>query len=197
MDKRALQAADWGLFGGLGALFVLSQVGLNRGNLVEPAPVWMLMVNILLLSVPLALLYGSIALLVIAKRQLRAGALDGRLAKWVYWAPRVAGILIILFVSLFALDSFEQGRSLWHMLGAFAMHMLPSLGLATCLALAWRREWLGFWAFLLAAAGFFVLTVSGGRSMYLPGNLLLFVGPLLAIALLFRLNWRLRTHPVG
>ncbi|MCU0368442.1 MAG: hypothetical protein MUF39_06395, partial [Cyclobacteriaceae bacterium] len=52
-------------------------------------------------------------------------------ARVVYWASRVLGILAILFISLFALDAFGSGLSIWQQIGGFLIHMIPSLALAT------------------------------------------------------------------
>jgi hypothetical protein len=56
------------------------------------------------------------------------------------------GILAILFISLFALDAFEPGLTLWQQLGAYLMHLIPSFIL---LLIAWKREMLGGIIFLV------------------------------------------------
>ena len=33
----------------------------------------------------------------------------------LFWIPRIAGILFILFISIFALDIFGQGYSFWEL----------------------------------------------------------------------------------
>jgi hypothetical protein len=70
-------------------------------------------------------------------------------ARVVYWAPRVLGILAILFISLFALDAFGSGLSIWQQIGGFLIHMIPSFALATLLFYAWRHEKWGGILFLL------------------------------------------------
>lgn len=153
------------------------------------APIGTLVVNGLLLSIPLLALCGMIYVLATAARQVRSGgALDRRLAGWVYWAPRVAGIVIILFISLFALDVFVPGVPLGEVLLGLLMHLIPSIVLVVILALAWKWEWIGFVAFLLAAL-LFLFTFLRDAWMGL-GNMILFSGPLLLIALLFGANWR-------
>lgn len=59
------------------------------------------------------------------------------------WIPRILCIVAILFISMFALDSFESGLTIWQQLGAFAMHLIPSIILLALLILAWNREMLG------------------------------------------------------
>jgi hypothetical protein len=71
------------------------------------------------------------------------------LSKVVYWIPRVLSILAILFISIFALDAFEHGDTIWQKLGAFFMHLIPSFILTALLVYAWRHEKWGGIIFLL------------------------------------------------
>jgi glucose-6-phosphate-specific signal transduction histidine kinase len=63
--------------------------------------------------------------------------------KVLSWTPRILVIVAILFVSIFALDSFSPERTLWQNLAAFAMHMIPSFVLVVVLVIAWRWEFTG------------------------------------------------------
>lgn len=179
----------------LGVLYLLSLAYLNLGNLLGDAPIWEMLVNILLLSVPLVLLYGSIGLLIVAVRKhRRCEPLGTRLSGLLYWTPRVAGILITLFVSVFALDVFGENQGFWQTLIALFMHLVPSFVLLAIVIISWRWERLGFWIFLLAAFLFSLTVPRGG-----VGNLLLFAAPLLLIALLYWVNWHWRNeiHPTA
>jgi hypothetical protein len=154
----------------------------------NPEPeLWMLMVNALILSIPLVLFYGSIYVLASAWYVHRmTGQVSPPLAKILHWAPRVAALLIILFVSLFSLDVFEMEASPLELLGAFIMHSLPSIFMILVLVVAWRRPVVGFVAFLIAGV-FFLRFVIFGFDL---GNFLLFSGPLLLISALFYADWR-------
>lgn len=179
------------MVGVLVLLYILSLAWFVYGNYqAGDSAFWQLLISGILLSIPLILFYGAIGLLLVSARQWSLGQIDRRLAKLIYWSPRVAGILIILFVSLFALDVFAEGYTLGEMLLGFLMHMLPSIFMAILLAFAWRWEWIGFVAFL-AAAIFFMRFAFGGHDLDY-GVLLLFSGPMLVIALLFGVNWRWR-----
>ena len=173
-------------------LYVLSLGSLLYGNyMAGDSALWQMIVSGILLSIPLILFYGLIYVLVMAARQRRSqGTVDRRLAKLIYWSPRIAGILIILFVSLFALDVFETGHPLGEMLLGFLMHMLPSIAMAIVLALAWRWEWVGFVSFLIA--GLFFLRTMLFDPMQGLGMFLLFSGPMFLISLLFWANWKWR-----
>jgi hypothetical protein len=149
---------------------------------------WMILLNALILSIPLVLLFGSIYVLVIAWREHSSlGQVNPRLAKIIHWAPRVAAILIIFFISLFSLDVFEMEASPLELLGGFLMHNIPSIVMIVLLIFAWKRPAVGFVAFLIAAALLAIFTV---RSPFSLGNLLLFVLPTLLIALLFYAEWK-------
>jgi hypothetical protein len=154
----------------------------------EPTQLWMLVLNILILSIPLVLLYGSIYVLVVAWREHSTlGQVSPRLVKIIHWAPRVAAILIIFFVSLFSLDVFDMEASPLELLGGFLVHNIPSIVLIVLLIFAWKRPVVGFVAFLVAAALFAIFFV---RGIYSLPNLLLFVFPILLVAFLFYIDWK-------
>jgi hypothetical protein len=175
----------------LAALYVLTIAVFNYVEWsAAPGAVewWMVLLNILILSIPLVLLFGSIYVLVIGWREHSTrGWVSPRLAKIIHWAPRLAAILIIFFIGLFSLDVFEMKASPLELLGGFLMHNIPSIVLLVVLILAWKRPVVGFVAFLAAAALFAVFFV---RSIYALSNLLLFVFPILLVAFLFYADWK-------
>lgn len=69
--------------------------------------------------------------------------------KIAHWVPRILCILAILFISLFALDSFSQERTFWQNLGALLMHLVPSFILIGLLIVAWKWEFAGGIVFIL------------------------------------------------
>ena len=151
-------------------------------------PSWMIPLNLLILSVPLLLLFGSLYVLGRGWHERSTlGQVGPRLAKIIHWAPRVAAMLIIFFMSLFSLDVFETGASPLEVVGAFLMHNIPSLIMIVFLAFAWKRPVVGFAVFLTAAIAFAIFFV---RDMYALPNLLLFVLPILLIASLFYADWK-------
>jgi len=70
------------------------------------------------------------------------------LKQTLYWTPRVAGVVFVLFISLFAFDVFEEGLGFWGTLLALFMHLIPSIVLALAVWVAWKREWVGAALFL-------------------------------------------------
>jgi hypothetical protein len=60
-----------------------------------------------------------------------------------HWIPRILCILAILFVSLFAADSFAPELTLWQQISGFFIHLIPSFVLLLILIVSWKRELLG------------------------------------------------------
>ena len=56
--------------------------------------------------------------------------------KILFWTPRILGILVAIFISLFALDVFGEGYGFWETLAALAMHLIPTSIVLIILALA-------------------------------------------------------------
>ena len=74
--------------------------------------------------------------------------MNKNLKQTLLWTPRIAGILFVLFISLFAFDVFEEGLGFWGTLLALFMHLLPSILLAIAIFIAWKREWVGALLFI-------------------------------------------------
>lgn len=98
--------------------------------------------------------------------------------KLLLWSPRILGILVAVFLGVFALDAFDEG------IPAFLLHLAPALLLLLLVALAWRWEWLG-------GAAFIALAVLYGVPAWARGDwLLVITGPLLVVGFLFLWSWR-------
>lgn len=150
-------------------------------------PVMMVVLNGLILLIPLGLLFGSIYLLAVSWREHRFhGELSPRLSRVIRWAPRIASILIILFLGLFSFDVFSSNAGFWQMVGGFFIHNLPGILLLILLIIAWKFPVVGFVSFLIYGVVFAIFFT---RSFALS-NLLFFVFPILLIALLFYADWQ-------
>jgi len=107
----------------------------------------------------------------------------------LYWAPRVLGILFVLFTSLFALDVFDMSLSPSEVIVALFMHLIPSMVLAILLMVAWRYELVGGIIFLLLGLAFpiiILLSMSDGEAA--PGAINPIAAPLCLIGVLFIAN---------
>jgi hypothetical protein len=100
------------------------------------------------------------------------------------WCPRLLGIVVGLFLGLFALDAFEPGKPLGRTLTDFAIHLVPAAVVLAIVALSWRRPWVGGTTFVLLAA-VYALTVSFRLDWVLAIS-----APLLTVGLLFLWSWR-------
>jgi len=67
----------------------------------------------------------------------------------IYLLPRIICILAIIFISIFALDAFDQDLTVWQQIQGFAMHLIPSFILLLILLIAWKWELIGGVIFLI------------------------------------------------
>ena len=63
--------------------------------------------------------------------------------QFYFWLPRAICIAAILFVSMFALDSFAPGLTFWQQIVGFLIHLIPSYVLIALLVVAWKWEYIG------------------------------------------------------
>ena len=115
--------------------------------------------------------------------------------KILYWTPRILGILAILFISMFALDAFQHGLSIWQQIAAFLMHLIPSFILLLVLIIAWKRELLGGIIFLILGLGLspfvFIHNYNMNHSVWMSlGVIMLITVPFVVVGGLFIMSWR-------
>lgn len=105
--------------------------------------------------------------------------------KLIYWLPRILSLLFVAFLSIFALDVFDEYQGL-EVIVALLIHLIPSFVLLIVIAIAWKRELVGTVVFFVGAIYFVWLM---GFDQYwatyltIPG-----MGVLLAI--LYALSWK-------
>ena len=108
-----------------------------------------------------------------------------------YWLPRIICILAILFVSMFALDAFSPGLTIWQQLGAFLIHLLPSFILLAFLIVAWKWEYLGGIIFTLIGLGLspFIFNLNLHRNNFSVGAsfgvVMMITFPFVVVGILF------------
>ena len=100
------------------------------------------------------------------------------------WAPRVLGLLVTLFIGMFALDAFSEGKPILHALADFGIHLIPALILLAVVLASFKWEWIGGLAFI-ALALIYALTMARGRLDWM----LTISGPLLLVGGLFLWSW--------
>lgn len=122
--------------------------------------------------------------------------MENKMGKIIYWTPRVLGIMFVLFLALFSLDVFEEGKSFGEIALGLLMHNIPALVLAGLLAAAWKREIIGAIAFILTGILYVGLiaknALENGFEWYMVSWILTIAGPAFLVGILFWINWRKR-----
>jgi len=105
------------------------------------------------------------------------------------WAPRVVGIGLGLFLSLFALDALTEYRGILATIVAVGMGLLPSLVVLAVVWLGWRRDGIAALIFICLAL-FYAVSARDH-----PQWIALIAGPLVLEAVLYFVSWRMRSQP--
>lgn len=115
-----------------------------------------------------------------------------------HWLPRIICILAILFVSIFALDAFAPGLTIWHQLGAFLIHLIPSYTLIAFLVIAWKWELVGGIIFTILGVGLspFIFMLNQSRNQFSIGTsfgiILMITFPFILTGVLFIISHMLK-----
>ncbi|MBM4188776.1 MAG: hypothetical protein FJ206_15845 [Gemmatimonadetes bacterium] len=112
--------------------------------------------------------------------------MTSRWGSLLLWSPRVLGILVCLFLSVFALDAFEGGKTFLQGLGDFLLHLSPMLILLGVVALSWRWQWIGGVVFTVLGLAY---ALYAGLPRHHPEWILPIAGPLLLVGVLFLVSW--------
>ena len=102
------------------------------------------------------------------------------------WTPRGFGILYALFLSLFALDVFDERQDLFTAILGFLIHLVPTYLIVITLIVAWKWEWIG--SIIFTALALFYIFSSKGQAWIISG-------PLFLLGFLFLLSWVFKTEP--
>ncbi|WP_449404264.1 DUF7670 domain-containing protein [Flavobacterium soyangense] len=92
--------------------------------------------------------------------------------QFIHWAPRIICIMAILFISMFAADSFEQGNTIWQHLTSLFLHLIPTFILTALLIIAWKWENLGglLFIFIGMASNPFIFMLNHNRNHFSIGQ---------------------------
>jgi len=69
----------------------------------------------------------------------------------IHWAPRILGVAYVLFLSVFALDVFEEHLGIGRTILALGMHLIPAGVMLLAIAVGWRWPAIGGGIFVTAA----------------------------------------------
>ena len=114
-----------------------------------------------------------------------------------HWLPRILCILAILFVSMFALDSFSPGHTIWQQLGTFFIHLIPTYVLTAILIIAWKWEKIGGIIFIvigLALSPFvFMLNYNRTNSVWVSLFIIAMITfPFVVVGILFITSYNMK-----
>jgi hypothetical protein len=105
------------------------------------------------------------------------------------WSPRVLGIVVSVFIGMFALDAFSPAKPILKALPDFVIHLIPALTVLALVIVSWHRGWIGGLAFISLAI-VYAVTVGRGHADWV----LVISGPLLLVGALFLWSWRIPNH---
>jgi hypothetical protein len=115
---------------------------------------------------------------------------------YIYWAPRILGILFVLFLMMFSLDVFQPGVSIPQVAIGLFMHNIPALLLLLLLIVSWKHEIVGGVTFVLAGLLYILLIVMNSPfEWYKLSWAVTIAGPAFLVGILFFINWFKKKSP--
>jgi hypothetical protein len=106
-----------------------------------------------------------------------------RIATILNWTPRVLALGFAFFLSLFALEAFDQSYSIGELLLAIFMQLIPAEIIVIFTILSWKKPGLGAILFIIVGTVYIVMTDGIPLATYF-----IISGPIYLIALLFLIN---------
>jgi len=110
--------------------------------------------------------------------------------KFIFWTPRIFGIIFILFLMLFSFDVFGEGLTCWQTVGAFLLHNVPTIILGIIIAIAWKYELVGAITFALAGIAYIVSLFFSPFEWFKIIWAIQIAGPAIFISYLFFRGWQ-------
>jgi len=118
-----------------------------------------------------------------------------RINKLIYWTPRILGIIFILFLMMFSLDTLQPGLTIWQIIIGLFMHNLPALILLIFLIISWKHEIVGGIVFILTGLLYILLLATSSHfEWFMLIWSLTISGPAFLIGILFLINWFLKKN---
>lgn len=116
-----------------------------------------------------------------------------KVGRFIYWTPRILSILFILFLAMFSLDIFGNNYTWWEVIIGLFMHNIPVFVLIAVLVIAWKYEWVGGVAFILAGSLYVGMilfnSINNGFEWYYLAWAIQIAGPAFLVGALFFVNW--------
>ncbi len=118
--------------------------------------------------------------------------MERKVSSFIYWAPRVASILFIIFLSLFSLDVISPELSLSQIFLGLLIHNIPVFVLIIVLIISWKYEIVGGIAYIAAGLLYIGMTfIQAEIPWYIALSWSMTIAlPAIIIGVLFMINWR-------
>lgn len=117
----------------------------------------------------------------------------GKVNKFIYWIPRVLGVIFILFLALMSLDVFDENAGFWGTVLGLFMHNIPDIVLLIILIISWKKyEIVGGIIFIVTGIAHMVFSVMRVEVepwyIFFLASLIIDV-PAFLIGILFLVGW--------
>ena len=116
---------------------------------------------------------------------------------WIFWTPRIIGLVYALFLMLFSLDVFGNGYEFWETVLGLLMHNLPAFALLGVLLLSWKYklfELIAGIVFLIFGFLYILQMIINSIINSFEGYMLLWsiqiAGPAIFVGILFLINYK-------
>ena len=114
-----------------------------------------------------------------------------KISKFIYWSPRILGLLFVLFLMMFSLDVFGEGLSVSQVIIGLFIHNIPALFLLIILIISWKYDIVGGVVFILAGLLYILMLALNPRfEWYMISWSIIIAGPAFLVGFLFILNWQ-------
>ncbi len=104
---------------------------------------------------------------------------------YLIWMARLLTLVFAVFISIFALDVFEEKLGFLQTVLALLLHLVPTFFILLVLWLSWNRGWIG--SIVFSILGILYIWWAWGRFELI--TYLLISGPLFLVSILFLLGW--------
>lgn len=116
--------------------------------------------------------------------------MEKRIDKFIYWTPRILGIMFVLFLMLFSLDVFDSELTFWQIIIGLFMHNIPALFLLIVLIISWKYEIVGGIVFIFAGLFYTLMMIKESDfQWYMLSWIATITLPAFLVGILFIINW--------
>lgn len=110
----------------------------------------------------------------------------------IRWTARIMSIAFAAFLSIFAMDVFNEGYNFWNTAVGLFMHLIPAFLILLVLIISWRKEWIGGIVYFMLGI---VYIITAWKKFDWSAYALI-AGPLFVLGILFFISWMKREIPV-